>query len=157
MLHRFLAFSDLFAPCHTQEHDDKIVLSNNRPWMDDSYDREKVNHTRMSFYLEPIVEYLEKLTDDELRERHNAGEEDGDPNLLFEPDFWLIRRTHRPRKKGEELENPRGPPAEEVFAPEAYPMLERYMELANLPYGEFNVELALESFFTNIPQCWLLM
>lgn len=124
--------------------------------MDDSYDREKVNHTRMSFYLEPIAEHLEKLTDDELEARHNAGF-DEDEDLLFEPDFWLIRRTHRPLKKGVEQGDQRGPPVEELFRPEAYPMLERYMEIANMPYGEFNVELALETFFTNVPACWLLL
>lgn len=104
----------------------------------------------MSFYLEPINENLRKMTYDELLRRHFASK-DEDPELFLLPDFLLATRPRNPKM----LEYGEVPPR--PFVPEDVPRLERYLELANLPMGEYNVELMMQKYFSGIPGCWLIM
>ncbi|CAG8610639.1 5167_t:CDS:10 [Acaulospora colombiana] len=118
-----------------------IVLSNNRPWDMDKYDREKVNRTRMAFYTEPIGEHLHRVSTKDLIRRHLSTR----LSQSILPDFCLTFRPTRPD----------GIP--EGGRIEIYPCLERFLDIVNLPMGEHNLELCALNAFTNIPLCWLLM
>lgn len=118
-----------------------IVLANNRPWDMEKYDREKINKTRMSFYVEPIGEHLDRIPTKDLIRRHLSTR----LSQAILPDFCLAFRITRPEEQFEESNI------------EISPCLEKWLEIVNFPMGEHNVEMCVLSAFTNIPLCWMLM
>ena len=107
----------------------------------EKYDREKVNKTRMSFYVEPIGEHLERISTKNLIRRHLSTR----LSQAILPDFCLYFRVTRPDQR---------PLTSNI---EIYPSLEKWLEIVNFPMGEHNVEICVLSSFTNIPLCWMLM
>jgi hypothetical protein len=124
-----------------QQEEVTIILANNRPWDMEKYDREKVNKTRMSFYVEPIGEHLDRISTKNLIRRHLSTR----LSQAILPDFCLPIRVTRPEEQHE---------ASNI---EIYPSLERWLDIMNFPMGEHNVEICVLSAFTNIPLLWMLM